>query len=317
MSPPTKNNTPQADLRTASAESMTFIEDDSVDLVVTSPPYWNARAYDEYEKGSKSYKKRNYTKGFVSYDEYLALMTRCFSEAFRVTKPGGMCCVIVSGVLYKKKHYPIPADLSKRMRDIGWEQREELVWDKTHSACDRFGTFALHRGPHYFYPNIQTERILVFSKPGPSPRNTTDPATREASRLPLTPLATREIGNDVWHVAASRHGEVDHPAPYPQDLIARLILLYSYKGDLVLDPFLGSGQTMVVANAYGRNFVGVDVEENFVEYARSRIGEPLRLRNKQLVARYEHIEGDAFLDPRQHGREGRGTVDDQECRRPR
>jgi len=275
---------------------MGFIDDHSVDLTLTSPPYWNARQYEDYRRGSKRHKQRDYAKGFTSYEEYLALMTRCFAEVFRVTKRGGVCCVVVSGVLYQRRHYPIPSDLSKRLREIGWEQREELVWDKTHSACDRFGNFARHGKPHYYYPNLCTERILIFAKPGPSAAKTVSPEVAETSKLALTKLLSREVANDVWHIASSRAGEVEHPAPYPQDLVHRLILLYSHVGELVLDPFVGSGQTMVVARALGRRFVGVDVERSFVDYARSRADEPMKLRRKQLVARYERIEDDPFLD---------------------
>ncbi len=301
-------------LRHCSAESIRFLRDGQVDLIVTSPPYWNARAYKEWtpKRGTKPHKKRDYRQGFGegSYEEYLALMTRCFAEAYRVLKPGGICCVNISAVLYKTRMYPIPADLTKRLIEIGFEMKEELIWDKTHSACDRFGNFAKYPYPHNFYPNLCTERVLILRKPGPRASKAVDPDDREASRLPLTKLAKTEICNDIWHIASARHGEVQHCAPFPQDLVARLILLYSHKNELVLDPFMGSGQTMVVAHGYGRRFVGVDVEEKFVDYAKSRIGEPMKIRSKQLVPRYERVEGDAFLEsnPDRSGRVTTSTL---------
>ncbi len=302
---PAAHNTKQLnepELRVSSAESMGFLGDGSVDLIVTSPPYWNARSYREWSSGKKStkiHRKRTYKEGFGSgsYEEYLALMTRCFTEVYRVLKPGGICCVNISAVLYETRMYPIPADLTKRLLDIGYELKEELIWDKTHSACDRFGNFARWRVPHMYYPNLCTERILVLRKPGPRPTQSVDPAIREASKLPFTKLASTEICNDVWHIASARGGEVEHCAPFPQDLVARLVLLYSYKTDLVLDPFLGSGQTMVVAHGYGRRFVGVDVNEQFVDYTKTRIDEPMKIRKKQLIPRFERIEDDPFLSP--------------------
>lgn len=288
---------PAIDLRCASAESMGFLRDGKVDLVVTSPPYWNAREYSKYKPGTKKDRTRDYSKGFTdgSYGSYLALMSRCFAEVYRVLKPGGVCCVNVASVLYKSRSYPIPADLTRRLIELGFEMKEELVWDKTHSACDRFGNFARNPLPHLYYPNLSSERILVLRKPGPRAAKTADPEQREASRLPLSKLATKEICNDVWHIAAERGGVLDHCAPYPQDLAARLVLLYSHKGETVLDPFMGSGQTMVVAKAYGRSFVGVDVEQKFVDYAESRISEHHSVRPKQLISHYQHLENDSFL----------------------
>lgn len=276
---------------------MPHLADGAVDLVVTSPPYWNARAYDTYAHGTGSHKERSYTKGFAdgSYASYLALMTRCFAELFRTLKPGGVCCVNVASVLFEGKTYPIPADLTGRLVDLGYEVKEELVWDKCHAACNRFGNFARRPLPHLYYPNLSSERVLVLRKPGPKPPSMVSEQQREASKLPLSTLATTEISGDVWHIAAERAGRVKHCAPFPQDLVARLVLLYSYRGDCVLDPFTGSAQTMVVANAYGRRFVGVDVEQQFVDYARSRVGEPISVRRKQLRPRYEHILDDPFL----------------------
>ena len=300
MAPPDNRNAPQdtctdIDLRVGSAESMAHLPDGSVDLTITSPPYWNARQYAKYRKGSRRHKERDYAIGYSTYEEYLALMTRCFAEVFRVTKPGGICCVNVCAVLYEGRMYPIPADLSSRLRSIGWLMREELVWDRARSACDRFGNFARRPYPHYFFPNLCTERVLVLAKPGPKAYKTVDPAVQETSRLPVSALAKSEICNDVWHIGAVQGGQLDHPAPFPQDLVARLILLYSHVGELVLDPFLGSGQAMIVAKGYGRRFVGVDVEERFVEYAKSRIDEPMAIRRMQLIPRFEHVEDDPFL----------------------
>lgn len=303
--PEPKNNAniyPDPILCCGSAESMGFLKDGQVDLVVTSPPYWNARDYKGWtlKKGTQAHKKRDYKQGFGSgsYAEYLALMTRCFAEVYRVLKPGGVCCVNVAAVLFEGRMFPIPADLTMRLQEIGYEIKEELVWDKTHSACDRFGNFAKHPYPHNFYPNLCTERILVLRRPGPKPSKTVSPHDRENSRLPVTKLATSEICNDVWHIASARNGEVEHSAPFPQDLVARLILLYSHKNELVLDPFLGSGQTMVVAHGYGRRFAGMDVNERYVEYTRSRLGEPLKVRKSQIVPSWERTESDPLLEPR-------------------
>jgi len=111
----------------------------------------------------------------------------------------------------------------------------------------------------------------------------------------LGALFTKEIANNVWHIAPVPPSTLDHPCPFPEEIPHRLIQLYSYPGDIVLDPFVGSGQTAKVALALGRNAVGYDIVDRYVAYAHSRLNEPLAVRPQQLVAEFSKIPLDAPL----------------------
>ena len=112
------------------------------------------------------------------------------------------------------------------------------------------------------------------------------------SAYPIDDLFKRDVANNIWHIAPVPPGMIDHPCPFPEEILDRLIKLYSYKNDTVLDPFLGSGQTAKVALALGRNCVGYDVEKSYVSLAEQRIREPSRIRKQQLVPRFAKVSVD-------------------------
>ena len=278
----------------ASSESMRLVEDHEITLTVTSPPYFNAIDYDRYAVDpGDDYRTRRYAVGFEDYASYLALMTRVFSEVHRVTRPGGYCVIVVASIQDDGRCRPIPFDLTNRLISIGWTLWHEIIWHKGSSALDRAGTFVKRPFPDYYHPNIMNEQVLIFRKSGPRLRSQIDESSRQEAKLPVTPLVTREILNNVWHIPVVPRRSLDHPCPFPEEIPHRLILLYSHPGDVVLDPFLGSGQTTKVAHALGRDCVGFDLERRFVDYAQARLAEPLRIR-PQLVATYDRITDDAF-----------------------
>ncbi len=274
-----------------SSESMREIGDDRVTLTVTSPPYWNAIDYDAYAKAG-SFKTRTYAKGFApnDYESYLGLMQRVFREVYRVTRPGGFCAVVVASIQHVGRCYPIPFDLTTRMQALGWVFYHEIVWNKCRSVMDRGGTFIRYGTPSAYHPNVLTEHILVFRKNGPKLFGPNDPEP-----IPRTDLVKLDVVNNLWHIAPVAGGAIAHPCPFPVEIPHRLIRLYSQRGDLVLDPFCGSGQTGKAAVALGRRFVGYEIEEEFVHCARQRLREPLGLRRAQLLAKYIHLEADPFV----------------------
>ncbi|RNC81390.1 MAG: site-specific DNA-methyltransferase [Phycisphaera sp.] len=279
-----------------SCESMRELDDDSVTLTVTSPPYFDAMDYTRFDARDRAkHKARTYKEGFDGYDQYLALMQRIASELYRVTRPGGFCAVVVGSIQSRGRCYPIPTDLSSRFRDLGWLIHHELIWHKARSVMDRAGVFVQHPYPGYFHPNKYTEDILVFRKPGPKLFEGVDQAKKDAARVEITPLMTRDVFNDVWAISPVYGESLEHPCPFPEEIPHRLISLYSYPGDLVLDPFAGSGQTLKVARALGREAVGYELEAQFAELARLRSTEPMKLRERQLILRAETIEGDPFI----------------------
>lgn len=273
-----------------SSERMQELATASVALTVTSPPYWNAIDYDIHANGNGGewYRTRQYNNGFERYDEYLSLLTKIFREVQRVTKPGGFCAIVIGTVLMNGQHVPVPFDITARLVSEGWEFHQDIIWHKTTAGVRRAGSFIQNPYPGYYYPNIMTEYILVFRKPGPKiyrQRN----EQREANRLEVDRLFKMDTANNIWHIAPVPPRTIEHPCPFPEEIPYRLVEMYSYQGDIVLDPFVGSGQTTKIAAALGRIAVGYDTEEKYVEYARKRIAEPLRLRTQQLIAKFEKI----------------------------
>jgi len=273
-----------------SSERMQELATASVALTVTSPPYWNAIDYDIHVNGNGSewYRTRQYNNGFEGYDEYLNLLTKIFLEVQRVTNPGGFCAIVIGTVLMNGQHVPVPFDITTRLVSEGWEFHQDIIWHKTTAGVRRAGSFIQNPYPGYYYPNIMTEYILVFRKPGPKIYRQRD-KQQESNRLEVDRLFKMDTANNIWHIAPVPPRTIEHPCPFPEEIPYRLVEMYSYQGDTVLDPFVGSGQTTKIAAALGRIAVGYDTEEKYVEYARKRVAEPLRLRSQQLIARFEKI----------------------------
>ena len=277
-----------------SSERMDDLPDATVSLTVTSPPYWNAVDYDRHsDDPGVEYRTRQYSVGFEEYQEYLDWLERISREVYRATKPGGFCAIVAGTVLLNAEHYPVPFHITARLMGLGWEFHQDIIWHKVTGGVKRAGVFIQKPYPGYYYPNVMTEYILVFKKPGPSIYTGKAETDLQGARSPTLRLYTNEIANNVWHIPPVPPGHLDHPCPFPEEIPWRLITLYSYPGDLVLDPFCGSGQTPKVARALGRHFVGYDIHRKYVEYAESRLAEPLAVRPLQLVAVFEKIPVDA------------------------
>lgn len=289
----------------ASCEDLSGLRDDSVALTVTSPPYWNAIDYDLHEKNPKQwYRTRKYAVGYKEYEEYLKWVTQIFGGILAKTKPGGFCAIVIGTVLFNGRHYPVPFDLTHRLGTVGWDFHQDIVWHKVTGGVKRAGVTIQKPYPGYFYPNIMTEYILIFRKPGNANHRDRGQAERETAKIPINRIFTMDIANSVWHIAPVPPRHLDHPCPFPEEIPYRLIQLYSYPGDLILDPFAGSGQTVKVAKHLGRHFVGYETVKKYVEYAKHRLNGPLAVRQQQLIAKFESVSLDApLLGP---GRNGKG-----------
>ena len=275
-----------------SSEDLSALEDDSVTLTVTSPPYWNAIDYDLHAKDGDAtwYRTRQYAEGFKGYEEYLDWLTGIFSGVLRKTRPGGACAVVIGTCLHQGVRYAAPFDLVHAMERTGWKFHEDIIWHKVTGGVKRAGVFIQKPYPGYFYPNIMTEYILLMRKPGPPIYSGATEQEKQAAALAINDLFKRDYAHNIWHIAPVPPGHLEHPCPFPEEIPFRLIMLYSYPGDLVLDPFVGSGQTTRVASHLSRRSVGYDIQEQYVRYARERAREPLAIRLQQLVARFEKIE---------------------------
>lgn len=280
----------------ASCEDLSGLEDDSVTLTVTSPPYWNAIDYDIHEKDpTQWYRTRRYSAGYTEYEEYLGWAERIFSGVLKKTRPGGYCAIVIGTVLLNGRHYPVPFDLTAHLSRAGWHFHQDIIWHKVTGGVKRAGVTIQKPYPGYYYPNIMTEYVLIFRKPGGAIYTARPRSIRDKARIPINRLFTTDVANTVWHIAPVPPGHLDHPCPFPEEIPYRLIQLYSYPGDLVLDPFVGSGQTLKVAKHLGRHFVGFETVKKYVDYARGRLNEPLAIRRQQLVAVFDLIPVDAPL----------------------
>jgi len=281
---------PEGAVYAHSSESMSELSDGSVALTVTSPPYWNAIDYDIHATDSAEfYRTRTYANGYTEYEEYLDWLERIYSELLRVTMPGGFCATVIGTVLLDGKHYPVPLDLASRLTHSGWEFHQDIIWHKCTAGVKRAGVAIQKPYPGYYYPNIMTEYILVLRKPGDPIYRGRTASQKESARYPINRLFTMDIANNIWHVAPVPPNVIDHPCPFPEEIVYRLVQMYSYPGDLVLDPFCGAGTTLKVAAHMGRRYVGYDVIEKYVDMSRKRVTEPLSLRPMQLVVAFDKI----------------------------
>jgi DNA modification methylase len=258
----------------------------SVQLTITSPPYRNAIDYDMHASGSGGYYRGKLN---LDTDDYLNDMADIFGDkVYRITKEGGYCCIIIANEVVNGTILPLPHMLlSKLVQPYGkWQLHEEIIWHKVTGGTNRYGSFVINPYPKYFRANIMHEFILILRKgdvnTGRTQRKNALPATHEEW--------TKEIANSVWHIAPVPPGYIDHPCPYPEEIPYRLMKLYSYENDVVLDPFNGSGQTTKVAHYFGRRYVGIDLVQDYVKLARSRIEhEPIHIRDEALIASWKKI----------------------------
>ena len=249
------------------ARHMDAVADGSVALVVTSPPYFAGKQYEEEleREGVPS-----------SYLEYLELLTDVFAECTRKLEPGGRIAVNVAN-LGRKPYRSLSADVIRILEhDLGLLLRGELVWQKGEGASNScaWGSF---RSPTNPVLRDVTERVVVASK-GRFDRALT--ASQRAKRgLPHASTLNADdfmaLTLDVWPMQPESAKRVGHPAPFPVELPEQLIGLYTFENDLVLDPFMGSGTTLLAAARLGRRYIGYDMDPSYVELARTRVAEGL------------------------------------------
>jgi site-specific DNA-methyltransferase (adenine-specific) len=265
------------------ARDMAKVESDSVALVVTSPPYFAGKEYEETlgEGGVPA-----------SYFEYLEMLRDVFAECARVLEPGGRVAVNVAN-LGRKPYRSLSADITTILQDLGLLLRGEVIWWKGKAAGGSCAWGSFQRPTNPVLRDV-TERIVIASK-GRFDRARTA-RQRAAAGQPSTSTISREefmeATTDLWEMAPESATRVGHPAPFPVELPRRLIDLYTYKDDVVLDPFMGSGTTAVAAVRTGRHYVGFETDDAYADRAEARIqaerdgaeGEALQLFQVELPA---------------------------------
>lgn len=244
------------------------LPDESVHLIVTSPPYWTLKEYRESE-GQMGH--------IADYDEFLRELDKVWAKCFAALVPGGrLVCVVGDVCLSRKKNdgrhtvVPLHASIQEHCREIGYDNLAPIIWHKIANAVfEASGNGGSFLGKPY-EPNAviknDIEFILMQRKPGGyrSP-------TFAARILSVIGDENHKLWfNQIWTGvtgASTRH----HPAPYPLELAERLIRMFSFVGDTVLDPFLGTGTTMVAAMRHGRNCIGYEIDPTYASYARKRV----------------------------------------------
>lgn len=239
------------------ARDLSFLDDESVHLVVTSPPYWNLKRYNEHPDQLGHIK---------DYETFLGELEKVWRHVLRILVPGGRLVCVVGDVCVARRDFgrhlvfPLHADICVSCRRIGFDNLNPIIWHKIANASYEVSNGSKFLGKPY-EPNAiiknDIEFILMQRKPG-GYRKPTD-AQREASKLGKDDF--NRWFQQIWNITGA--STKNHPAPFPAELATRLIRMFSFSGDTVLDPFCGSGTTMVAALRTGRNSIGVEIDPEY------------------------------------------------------
>jgi len=246
------------------SRKMIEVENNSIDLVVTSPPYWHIKDYGV--EGQIGYGQ--------SLHEYLKDLYRVWKECYRILKPGRRLCInigdqFVRSIIYGRyKVIPLHAEFIAQCEDIGFDYMGSVIWQKKTTMNTTGGANVM--GSYPYPPNgmveIDYEFILIFKKPGKSQKIPKD--IKEKSKL--TKEEWKEYFYGHWYFGGAR--QIEHEAMFPEELPKRLIKMYTFVGDTVLDPFLGSGTTVKAALTLNRNAIGYEINEKFLNIIKEKLG---------------------------------------------
>jgi modification methylase len=276
-------------LRIGDARDLSVVPDKSVHLVVTSPPYWTLKKY----VGSKGQ-----LGDIEDYESFLIELDKVWAECNRVLVPGGRICCVVGDVCIPRKRYgrhlvmPLHADIQVHGRRLGLDVLTPIIWHKVaNGVTEAEGNGAGFYGKPYQPGSIvknDIEYVLFFRKGGEYRKAA--PLQKALSMLTKEEMQSwlRSIWTDI-RGASLRNG---HPAPYPPMLADRLIKLFSFAGDTVLDPFAGTGSTAVAAIAAGRNSISLDIEPGYIALARENISEAVKAKRTAGAVKAELKDDD-------------------------
>jgi len=243
------------------ARDLSFLPDESIHLVVTSPPYWNLKRYNENPD----------QLGHVNdYESFLAELEKVWREAFRVIVPGGRLVCVVGDVCVSRRKFgrhlvfPLHADICVLCRKIGFDNLNPIIWHKIANA-----SYEVEKGSKFlgkpYEPNAiiksDMEFILMQRKPGGYRKPTEE--QRKLSKIDKKDFGT--WFQQIWNLTGT--STKNHPAPFPLKLASRLVRMFSFHGDTVLDPFCGTGTTMIASLRYGRNSIGIDIDPEYCRMA--------------------------------------------------
>ena len=243
-------------------QNMEELADNSVHLVVTSPPYFNAPF--------------DYPDLFESYDHFLSMMRNVAKELKRVVAQGRIAAFVCDDTLIDGAKYPVVSDITKIFIDEGFKYRERIVWVKPEGyirISRRSGVLLQHPYPMYFYPDNLQESILLFQN-GKFDYKSITPLQKEQSKIDLEYFKDNKLYLNVWNITnvLPTKGRLEEGiAAFPLEIPNRLITLFSYQGEFVLDPFLGSGTTLQAANALKRNGYGYEIDIEIMDVIKKKL----------------------------------------------
>lgn len=233
-------------------ELLKQMPDSLVSLTITSPPYNLDINYDTYNDKRK-------------YESYLDWLKERFEELYRVTVKGGRVCINVGSVFDENREYrALHMDIRNFMLEIGWKHRCEIIWNKNQiSKRTAWGSWQSPSNNKILPP---FEYVEVFHKESPKLEG-------DKSKIDITRDEFIKYTDGLWTIAPESAKKIGHPAPFPEELVYRLIKFYSYQDNVVLDLFNGSGTTTKVAKKLKRQYIGMDLSENYCEIAKRRLAE--------------------------------------------
>jgi site-specific DNA-methyltransferase (adenine-specific) len=258
---------------------MKEISNESVHLMLTSPPYFNAPF--------------DYKGLFKDYDQYLEVLSKFAKESFRVLKEGRIAVLNIDDMLVNGEKFPIVADVTKIFQNAGFRYRDRIIWKKPDGylrISKRSGVLLQNPYPMYFYPDNLLESILIFQK-GKFDYHSISKEVREASKINVKEFSENKWYMTLWEMTNVLPGsELEKEiAAFPEELPYRIIKLFSYVGETVLDPFCGSGTTMKVARKLGRNSIGIEIKKSLINIIKKKVGFDVETLFKENDDQFEII----------------------------
>lgn len=237
------------------------IKEKSIDLIVTSPPYNLNMNYGEYKDG-------------LPYNEYLKFTGNWLKKAFDSTKRDGRLCLNIPLDKNKNGNQSVCADITEIAKQVGWKYKNTIIWNEGNiSRRTAWGSWLSASAPCVIAP---VETIVIFYKKD----------WKKTSGSKISDIDKREFiewTNGLWTFQGESKKRVGHPAPYPLELAKRCIKMFSFVRDTILDPFLGSGTTLIAAKLLNRNGVGVEIDETYCKLAKKRLIEEAHIYSKKLI----------------------------------
>jgi len=273
------------DLYHGDARDLSMIPEESLELVVTSPPYFDIKDYGDEAGGEDQ------LGDLTDYEEFNREIDKVWKQCYEKLVPGGRMCVVVGDILRSRSTHgrhrvlPLHATIQEHCTDIGFENLAPIIWYKIGNASLESGGNARFLGKPYEPGAViknDIEYILLFRKPG----GYRSPSVEERILSLIEADEHQKMFRQLWDDIKGEP-QTDHPAPFPAELAERLIRMFSFAGDTVLDPFGGSGSTPVGASRCGRNSITVELEEKFVDVAEDRIKQ-----ERGTLTNYENLTVD-------------------------